>query len=55
MVQKEPTIIRKEQFDTVITRGWKYNEFKYIIRKTDPQAFCLCFRERHILGRFVEE
>jgi len=39
---------------TVITRA-EYNEFKYIIRKTDPQAFVSVSENVHILGRFVEE
>ena len=39
---------------TVITRA-EYNEFKHIIRKSDPQAFVSVAENVHILGRFVEE
>lgn len=39
---------------TVITRA-EYSEFKYIMRKTDPQAFVSVSENVHILGRFVEE
>ena len=39
---------------TVITRA-EYSEFKYIMRKTDPQAFVSVSENVHILGRFVED
>ena len=38
---------------TVITRA-EFNEFKYIMRKADPQAFITISDNVHIIGRFVE-
>ena len=38
---------------TVITRS-EFNEFKYIMRKADPQAFITISDNVHIIGRFVE-
>lgn len=38
----------------VITRA-EYNEFKQIMKETDPQAFVSVAENVHILGRFVEE
>ncbi|KXT72779.1 Integral membrane protein [Streptococcus sp. DD10] len=38
---------------TVITRA-EYNEFKYIMKKSDPDAFVSISDNVHILGRFVE-
>lgn len=38
---------------TVITRA-EFNEFKYIMKKADPQAFITISENVHIIGRFVE-
>ena len=38
---------------TVITRA-EFNEFKYIMKKADPQAFITISDNVHIIGRFVE-
>ena len=38
---------------TVITRA-EFNEFKFIMKKADPQAFITISENVHIIGRFVE-
>ena len=38
---------------TVITRA-EFNEFKYIMKKADPQAFITISENVYIIGRFVE-
>ncbi len=45
---------KKTVLITVITRA-EFNEFKHIMRKTDPHAFVSVADNVHILGRFVEE
>ena len=32
----------------------EFNEFKYIMKKADPQAFITISENVHIIGRFVE-
>ena len=52
-MQKEPITIRKKAvLLTVITRA-EFNEFKYIMKKADPQAFITISENVHIIGRFV--
>ncbi len=53
MVQKEPIIIRKTigLFSKLLRL--KYSEFKYSMRKTNPQAF-VSVQKTSISGRFVE-
>ena len=38
---------------TVITRA-EFNEFKFLMKKADPQAFITISDNVHIIGRFVE-
>ncbi|MBP2623907.1 YitT family protein [Streptococcus oricebi] len=45
---------RKTILITVITRA-EFNDFKFIMKKTDPQAFVSVAEDVHIIGRFVEE
>lgn len=45
---------RKAVLITIITRE-EYAEFKYLMKKTDPNAFVSISEDVHILGRFVDE
>lgn len=45
---------RKAVLITIITRE-EYAEFKYLMKKSDPNAFVSISEDVHILGRFVDE